>query len=68
MEQNWIKVYTTTNIYAAEILKQGLNEANIPAVLINKQLAAYHFGEVNVLVHPDHFNQAIEYILENEIQ
>ncbi|MCX2432076.1 MULTISPECIES: putative signal transducing protein [unclassified Pedobacter] len=68
MSENWIKVYTTSDAFAAEVLKQGLTEAGIPAVTINKQLSAYHLGEIHVLVSKDDFNKAIEYIVENEIE
>jgi hypothetical protein len=68
MEDNWIKVYTTSNTFTAEVLKQGLIEADIPAVTINKQLAGYNFGEINVLVNKVNFNRAIEYIVQNEIE
>jgi len=68
VNENWVKVYTTANAFAAEVLKQGLTEAGIPAVIINKQLAAYNFGEINVLVNKIDFNKAIEYIIKNEIE
>lgn len=68
MEENWIKVYTTGDAFAAEVLKQGLTEAGIPAVTINKQLAAYNFGEITVLVNKADFDKAIEYIVQNEIE
>ncbi|WP_421941837.1 putative signal transducing protein [Pedobacter sp.] len=68
MSENWIKVYTTADAFAAEVLKQGLTESGIPAVTMNKQLSAYHLGEINVLVHKADFNKAIEYIVENEIE
>jgi len=68
VSENWVKVYTTSNVFAAEVLKQGLTEAGIPAVTINKQLSAYNIGEINVLVNKIDFDRAIEYIVENEIE
>lgn len=68
VSENWIKVYTTGNAFAAEVLKQGLTEAGIPAVTINKQLSAYNIGEINVLVNKVDFDKAIEYIVQNEIE
>jgi len=67
VSENWVKVYTTSDAFAAEVLKQGLTEAGIPAVTMNKQLSAYHIGEINVLVSKVDFDKAIEYIVENEI-
>jgi len=68
VSENWIKVYTTSDAFAAEVLKQGLTEAGIPAVTINKQLSAYHLGEIHVLVTKGDFNKAIEYLVQNEIE
>ncbi|MBE5317845.1 DUF2007 domain-containing protein [Pedobacter sp. MR2016-19] len=68
MSENWVKVYTTSDAFGAEVLKQGLTEAGIPAVTINKQLSAYNIGEINVLVNKVDFDKAIEYIVENEIE
>lgn len=68
MENNWTKVYTTENAYTAEILKQGLIESDIPAIVMNKQDSSYGtFGVIHVLVHPDDFGKATAYIAENEI-
>ena len=68
MSEDWVKVYTTSNTFTAEVLKQGLTEAGIPAVSINKQFSAYQIGEINVLVNKLDFNRAIEYIVQNEIE
>jgi len=68
VSENWVKVYTTSDAFAAEVLKQGLTEAGILAVTINKQLSAYNIGEINVLVNKVDFDKAIEYIVENEIE
>ena len=68
MSENWVKVYTTSDAFAAEVLKQGLTEAGVLAVTINKQLSAYNIGEINVLVNKVDFDKAIEYIVENEIE
>jgi len=68
VSENWVKVYTTSDAFAAEVLKQGLTEAGVLAVTINKQLSAYNIGEINVLVNKVDFDKAIEYIVENEIE
>ena len=67
MSKTWVKVFTTTDIFTAELLKQGLTEAEIPATLINKQLSGCNIGEINVLVQPEMVELAKQYILENEI-
>lgn len=68
MEENWVKIYTTTDTFTAEIIKQGLQEEDIPAVVINKQLAAYNFGEIEIMVNKAHFDSAIEYLVRNGIE
>lgn len=68
MENNWTKVYTTSNPITAEIIKQGLIENDIPAVVMNKQDSSYKaFGVINILVHSEKFDQALAYIIENNL-
>ncbi|GGC55924.1 hypothetical protein GCM10011387_06870 [Pedobacter quisquiliarum] len=68
MENNWTKVYTTSNPITAEIIKQALVENDIPAVVMNKQDSSYKaFGVINILVQPENFDQALAYIIENNL-
>lgn len=68
MENNWIKVYTTNNTYSAELLKQGLIENNIPAVVLNKQDSSYGtFGVLTVMVSTDDEEKARRYIEDNDL-
>ncbi len=67
MEDQWIVVYKTENAFAAEVLKQGLTEEEIPAVVINKKFNAYNIGMIEVLVNPADKEKAEEYILNNDI-
>ena len=68
MENNWTKVYTTSDPIRAEIIKQALVEHDIPAVVMNKQDSSYKaFGVVNILVHAENFDQALAYIIENNL-
>lgn len=68
MENNWTKVYTTENAFTAEIIKQGLIENGIPAVVLNKQDSSYKaFGKITVMVHKDDFQPALDYILQNDL-
>jgi hypothetical protein len=68
MENNWTKIYTTENLYTAEIMKQALIENGIPAVVLNKQDSSYKsFGLLTVMVHQEDFDTAIEYIVQNNL-
>jgi len=63
MENNWVKVYTTKDPVAAEILKQGLIENDIAAVIMNKQDSSYQtFGTIEVLVNKKDFEAADAFI------
>lgn len=69
MEKNWIKLFTSTNFYQAEILKQALVENDIDAVLLNQQDSSHRtFGYIDVYIHKDNFGQAIEIMVLNEIK
>jgi hypothetical protein len=68
MENNWTKVYTTENAITAEIIKQALIENDIPAVVMNKQDSSYKsFGVLTVLVHQDKVDEAMAFIVENNL-
>ena len=66
MEKDWVKIYTSSNFYRAEIIKQALIENDIEAVLLNKQLSGYNIGSVEVYIHHQDFSKAIEIIALNE--
>ncbi len=66
MEKDWVKIYTSSNFYRSEIIKQALIENDIEAVLMNKQLSGYNIGAVEVYIHQKDFSKAIEIIAANE--
>lgn len=68
MEKNWIKIFTSTDFYKSEIVKQVLTEHHIDAVLLNKQASSHHdFGNVEVYIHQENFSHAIELMILNQI-
>jgi hypothetical protein len=68
MEKNWVKIYKSANFYQSEIVKQMLLQHHIEAVLMNKQDSSYlNFGDVEVYVHQEDFNHAIELLILNQI-
>lgn len=67
MDKDWIKIYTSNNFYEAEIVRQVLVDHEIDAVLLNKQDTAYKFGEIEVYIHQQYFQQALEIILKNDL-
>jgi hypothetical protein len=67
MENNWVKVYTTQDPITAEIIKQGLLENDIAAVIMNKKDSSYQvFGMVDVMVSATDFEAAEVYIKSTE--
>ncbi|MGY0039546.1 putative signal transducing protein [Pedobacter sp. NJ-S-72] len=69
MENNWVKVYTTENPVTAEIIKQGLIENDIAAVIMNKKDSSYQtFGIIEVLVNQKDFDTADAYIKSTETE
>ncbi|GAB3924812.1 putative signal transducing protein [Mucilaginibacter myungsuensis] len=68
MEKNWVKIFTSTNFYRAEIVKQMLSEHQIDSVVMNKRDSSHQtFGHVDVYIHQDDFSQAIEIMVLNEM-
>ena len=67
MEKDWVKIYTSSNYYRSEIIKQALIENDIEAVLMNKQDSAYGtFGNIEVYIHQKDLSKATEIIAANE--
>ena len=67
MEKNWVKIYTSTDYYQSEIIKQVLIEHEIGAVLLNRQSSSHRFGNIEVYIHQDNFSHAIEIMVMNQI-
>lgn len=67
MEQRWTNIYTSTNFYQAEILRQALEANGIDAVLLNKKDSSYQFGEVQVMVPEADFAAATEIIIQQNL-
>ncbi len=66
MEDNWAKVYTSSQLYEIELIKGLLNENNIESVTIDKQDSAYLFGVIELYVKVEHAFQAKQLIEQNQ--
>lgn len=62
MQENWIKIYTTTEPHKAAIVRALLEENQIACVTMNKQDSAYGFGEVEVYTYQEHVVRALHLI------
>ncbi|WP_121245426.1 hypothetical protein [Mucilaginibacter phyllosphaerae] len=68
MEKNWVKIFTSSNFYQSEIVKQVLTGYQIDAVLLNRQASSHQaFGDIEVYVHQENFSHAIEIMILNQI-
>lgn len=65
MEQDWIKVLTTTEVYKAKVVEALLKEKNIACHILNKQDSAYvMIGEIEIYVQQGDKEQVMEIIQE----
>jgi hypothetical protein len=68
MEKNWVKIFTSTNFYQSEMVKQALAGNFIDTVLLNKQDSSHRsFGDIEVYIRQEDFSDAIEIIVLNQI-
>jgi len=51
MNDNWVKIFSSTEHYKVEIYKGLLDENDIKSIIINKQDSSYHFGELELYVN-----------------
>ena len=68
MEKNWVKIFTSSNFYQSEIVKQMLTGNHIDAVVLNRQASSHQaFGDIEVYIHQEDFSRAIEIMILNQI-
>ncbi len=68
MEAGWIKIYTSSDFFKSELVRQILTDHSIEAIILDKQGFPYLFGEVEVYIHADNFQQALEVIIQHELE
>ena len=67
MEAGWIRIYTSADFFKSELVRQVLADHEMEAILINKQGFPYRIGEVEIYIHENNFQKALEIIIENEL-
>ncbi|MBC8003944.1 MAG: DUF2007 domain-containing protein [Verrucomicrobia bacterium] len=61
MEQDWVMVYHTGQVFQAEIAKDILENEEINCVIINENDSTFpSIGEIEVMVHKDYEARAKE--------
>lgn len=69
MEKDWKLVYSTTQLYKAEIAKDILADSDIDAIIINKKDSSYlSFGEIEVYVNNENKENAIVLLKDLDIE
>lgn len=69
MEKNWEQVFSTDQLYQAELIKQLLDNNSIPSVIINKKDSSYQaFGNSEVYVNLNDKEKALQIIKSSEIE
>ena len=64
MNNDWVKVYSTTDTFKAEIIKQMLLSNDIEAVLMNQKDSSYHFGNIEIYTKKENLPKAEKIISE----
>ncbi len=61
--ENWVSVFSTTEEFVAERIKEVLTDSGIPAVVLNQRDSSYKtFGDINVMVNKEDREQAEQVI------
>jgi hypothetical protein len=60
-------IYSSGEIFKAEIVKAVLLDNSIDSVIVNKKDSSYNFGEVELHVHPDDVIAAKQIIQNNQL-
>ena len=50
MSENWEVIYSTNQLYEAEMVKEMMTDHEIECVIMNKKDSAYGFGEIELCV------------------
>jgi hypothetical protein len=64
MLDNWVPVYSSSQLYEAEMVKNFLTDNDIECVIMNKQDSVYMFGDIEVYVPTNEALKAKQLIIE----
>ena len=64
MLDNWVPVYSSSQLYEAEMVKNLLAENGIECVIMNKKDSVYMFGDIEVYVPTNETLKAKQLIIE----
>ena len=62
MKNEWVIVYSTSDVFQAEVIKQMLLSNSIDAISMNQKDSSYRFGSVNIYTKEKDMKKAKEII------
>ena len=62
MKNEWVIVYSTSDVFQAEVIKQMLLSNSIDAISMNQKDSSYHFGTVDIYTKEIDMKKAKEII------
>lgn len=66
MSNKWQRIYTTQQLYLAEIIKGVLEEYDFQPIIINKTISGYPLGDYEIYINrEDNILKAIKIINEH---
>ena len=64
MNSDWTAVYSTNDVFRAEVIKNMLLSNNIDAIIMNQKDSSYHFGIAEIYTKNDDAEKAKKFISE----
>lgn len=64
MSENWEAIYSTDQLYEAELVKDMMADNDVECVIMNKQDSTYRFGEIEICVPTEEVFKAKQLIIE----
>ena len=64
MFDDWVVIYSTSQMYEAEIIKSMMEDQSMECVIMNKQDSTYRFGDIELYVPTAEALKAKQLILD----
>ena len=64
MSIDWIEIYSTNDIFKAEVIKNMLLSNDIEAIIMNQQDSSYHFGTAKIYTRKENISRAKKILSE----
>jgi len=69
MNNDWFKIFSSTELVQVEIIKNFLLSKNIPAVIMNNQDSSYlMFGTIDLYINLKNKNKAINLLKNSDYE